>query len=94
MIIARDVKIVKCNNTFCTCCIQRFFYDRTKTKEKKNDKQQFSPVCTIVDRLLTNACNKDFIVLVQLRCTFSTKNNAINTHFLHDRRKKHLSTIV
>jgi hypothetical protein len=37
--------------------------------------------CTIVDRLLTDACNKDFIALVQLRGTFSTKNNAMNTHF-------------
>jgi hypothetical protein len=28
-----------------TCCIQHFFYDRTKKKrEKNNDKQQFSPV--------------------------------------------------
>jgi hypothetical protein len=44
--------------------------------------------CTIVDRLLTDACNKDLIVLVQLRGTFSTKNNAMNTHFLHIRRKK------
>jgi hypothetical protein len=30
MIIARDVKIVKCNNTFWTYWIQHFFYDRTK----------------------------------------------------------------
>jgi hypothetical protein len=54
MIIARDVKIVpraatsgtyvKCNNTFCMCCIQHFFYDRTKKREKNNDKQQLSPV--------------------------------------------------
>jgi hypothetical protein len=36
---------------------------------------------------LTDACNKDFVALVQLRGTFSTKNNAMNTHFLHDRRK-------
>jgi hypothetical protein len=41
-------------------------------------------------RQLTDACNKDFIALVQLRGTFSTKNNAMNTHFLHDRRKKML----
>jgi hypothetical protein len=32
---------VKCNNTFC---IQHFFYDRTKKREKNNDKQQLSPV--------------------------------------------------
>jgi hypothetical protein len=37
---------------------------------------------------LTDACNKDFIALVQLRGTFYTKNNAMNTHFLHDCRKK------
>jgi ribosomal protein S8 len=36
---------VKCNNnTFCTCCMQHFSYDRTKKQEKNNDKQQFSPV--------------------------------------------------
>jgi hypothetical protein len=26
---------VKCNKTFCTCCIQHFFYDRTKKTRKK-----------------------------------------------------------
>jgi hypothetical protein len=36
-------------------------------------------------------CNKDFIALVQLRGTFSTKNNAMNTHFLHDRRKNYFN---
>jgi hypothetical protein len=50
--------------------------------------------CTILDRLLTDACNKDFIALVQLRGTFSTKNNAMNTHFLHDRRKSKLIVAV
>jgi hypothetical protein len=29
----------------------------------------------IVDRLLTDAYNKDFIALVQLRGTFTTKSN-------------------
>jgi hypothetical protein len=30
---------------------------------------------------------------VQLRGTFSTKNNAMSTHFLHDRRKNNLITV-
>jgi hypothetical protein len=70
MIIAQHVK---CNNTFCTCCIQHFFYDRTKKNEKKptiNNSSVLCVVCekctfcTIVDRLLTDACNKDFIAQV------------------------------
>jgi hypothetical protein len=36
---------VKCNNTFCTCCLQHFFLrSNKKNKKKNNDKQQFSPV--------------------------------------------------
>jgi hypothetical protein len=34
----------KSDNTFCTCCIQHFFYDRAKKRDKNNDEQQFSPV--------------------------------------------------
>jgi hypothetical protein len=44
MIIARDVKIVPRAAGAGTCCIQHFFNDRTKKREKNNSKQQFSPV--------------------------------------------------
>jgi hypothetical protein len=53
MIIARDVKIVPraagaWDNTSSAIHflheVQHFFYDRTKKREKNNDKQQFSPV--------------------------------------------------
>jgi hypothetical protein len=97
---------VKCNNTSYTCCIQHFFYDRTKKREKttinnssvlcvvcEKCNMQTLTFCTIVDRLLTDACNKNFLALVQLRGTFSTKNNAKNTHFLHDLRKKYIYTL-
>jgi hypothetical protein len=67
------------------------------TIEQKSDKLQSCESCVknamnthflhIVDRLLTDACNKNFIALVQLRGTFSTKNKAMNTHFLYDSRK-------
>jgi hypothetical protein len=55
MIIARDVKIVpraagEWDNTssaitlFARVACNIFFYDRTKKREKNNDKRQFSPV--------------------------------------------------
>jgi hypothetical protein len=62
-------------------------------RREKNTINNSSVLCTI-DRLLTDACNKDFIALVQLRGTFSTENNAINTHFLHRRKKLFLGKFV
>jgi hypothetical protein len=56
----RRVGQYKCNNTFCTCCIQHFFYDRTKKREKNNDKQQFSPV-----RRVKNAITLTFCTIVE-----------------------------
>jgi hypothetical protein len=63
MIIARDVKIVpraagEWDNTssaitlFCTCCIQHFFYDRTK-KRKKTTINNSSVLCVVCEK-----CNK------------------------------------
>jgi hypothetical protein len=45
MIIARDVKIVpRAAGEWDNTSSAHFFYDRTKKREKNNDKQQFSPV--------------------------------------------------
>jgi hypothetical protein len=56
----RRVGQYKCNNTFCACCIQHFFYDRTKKREKNNDKQEFSPV-----RCVKNAITLTFCTIVE-----------------------------
>jgi hypothetical protein len=61
---------VKCNNTFCTCCIDTFFLRSNKKTRKEPINNSFqsyelclknaiNTFCTIVDRLLTDACNKD-----------------------------------
>jgi hypothetical protein len=49
MIIASDVKVVpraagEWDNTSSAITLFARFYDRTKKREKNNDKQQFSPV--------------------------------------------------